>query len=124
VYFALPPLPGARIPVGGGSTSAASFDYVVPLVAVTGASLCFEAFSGTGDVSSPILSDAQCGLTPGTPVSSVLQAPPSFTNPHASAEADATTRVSWTTFSGGVHELDLESGQRPPAAAPNVYVDV
>ncbi len=122
VYFALPPLPGARIPVAGGDTSAASFDYVVPLLTVTGSSLCFEAFSSTGDSNSPIISDAMCDLTPGTPVSSVLQAPPSFTSPLPSATATAATRFRWTTFAGGVYELDLESGQIPTAAAPNVYI--
>jgi hypothetical protein len=121
VYFALPPLPGARVPVGGGSTSATSFDYVVPLLALSGSSLCFEAFSAAGDVTAPILSDARCGLTPGTPFASVLQAPPSFANPPP-ATANAATRFSWTTFEGGVYELDLESAELPTAAAPNVYV--
>jgi hypothetical protein len=125
VYYALPPWRGAQLPLGGDAPrprSEASFDFVVPLPEVPGASLCFMAFSSTNDVRLPLVWDAICGITPGAAISAQLEEPPRFTSPAAGTTVRPTTTLAWTAFDRGVYRLDLVSGQFPTAAAPNVYV--
>jgi len=125
VYYALPTGPGARLPLGGDAPrprSEASFDFVVPLPDVPGASLCFMAFSCTNDARLPLVWDAICGITPGTAISAEVEEPPRFTSPAADTAVRPTTTLAWTAFDRGVYRLDLVSGRLPTAAAPNIYV--
>jgi hypothetical protein len=121
VYYPLPSLPGARVPVAGDTSHAASFDYRVPVLHIPGSSLCFDAFSSTGWIAAPLLLGSVCGITPDAPASVHLQAPPKFISPATSSKVTPTTTFSWTPFEGGVYELDLKS-QPATAGAPDIHV--
>lgn len=125
VFYALPPWPGARLPLGGDAPrprSEVSFDFVVPMPEVPGASWCFMAFSSMGDTRRPLVWDQVCGITPGTPVTAVLQDAPRLTSPPPGSTVHPATMLAWTAFDGGVYRLDLKSGQLPTASAPNISV--
>jgi hypothetical protein len=125
VYYALPPWPGVRIPLHSDAPrprADPSFDFEVPVAEPPGASLCFMAFSSTGDIRRPLVWDNVCGITPGTPVTAVLEEAPRLTSPRAGSRVTPTTTLAWTAFEGGVYRLDLSSGSFGTAAAPNVSV--
>jgi hypothetical protein len=124
VWYALPPWRGARLPVGGDMAGprSESFDFVVPDPEIPDASLCFMAFSSTGDRRRPLVWDQICGITSGHPVTAVLQEPPRLTSPAEGSTVHPTTTMAWTAFEGGVYRVDLKSGQLPSASAPNISV--
>jgi hypothetical protein len=121
VYYALPGLATVSVYVAGDSKHTDAFDFVVPVLQIPGASLCFSAFSSTGDARAPIILGAVCGLTPDAPVRARLQAPPTLTSPAPKTTVTPATTFSWTLFDGGVYELQLIA-KPPSGSTPEIHV--
>jgi len=113
--------PNSLISVAGAGNTPVSFDFTVPDLTASGATLCARAIRST-TVAGPSLETEECDLPFGTlsePLT--IQTPPNLLTPNTGTTVAAGSAFTWTPFPGGVYVLTL---QAPSGATAYPYIRI